>query len=292
MKKIRKRFKRVEEDCADLTRTDLRRKYQSEYNSWKNRKSELKNHGSEIHPDFADFADFLKYMGPKPDPSYTLDRIDNDDPEYAPGKVRWASKTTQTRNRSNTVKMLDGDREVSAAEIAEETGVPISTIRRRIENGWPYRDVVSGRRPSSGSWHSPRNARAREVVVQEERWPWLGPKSALEWEGYYNEDMPDCSRFEYFENGVKDYLADAEFAIADEAPLLKAKLEGRLSDEKIVWRLDYRTSDVPLSQITEKRMARLIKERDAHQAVLEKLETYRRRRGEFHHVPDWPDDWD
>ena len=39
-------------------------------------------------------------------------------------------------------------------------------------------------------------------------------------------------------------------------------------------------------------MAQLIKERDAHQAVLEKLETYRRRRGEFHYVPDWPDDWD
>ena len=253
MKKIRKRFKRVEEDCADLTRTDLRHKYQSEYNSWKNRKSELKNRGSEIHPDFADFADFLKYMGPKPDPSYTLDRIDNDDPEYAPGKVRWASETTQTRNRSNTVKMLDGNREVSAAEIAEETGVPISTIRRRIENGWPYRDVVSGRRPSSGSWHSPRNARARQIVVQEELWPWLTSKFALAWESDYQRDKPYCSRFEYFENSVKDYLANAEFAIADEAPLLKAKLEGRLSDEKIVWRLDYRTSDVPLSQITEKR---------------------------------------
>jgi len=43
-------------------------------------------------------AAFAEYMGVKPDPTYTIDRIDVYG-NYEPGNVRWASRDVQSRNR-------------------------------------------------------------------------------------------------------------------------------------------------------------------------------------------------
>jgi hypothetical protein len=45
-----------------------------------------------------DFLAFLADVGPKPDPTFSIDRIDTNG-NYEPGNVRWADKATQVRNR-------------------------------------------------------------------------------------------------------------------------------------------------------------------------------------------------
>lgn len=44
-----------------------------------------------------DFEAFYQSVGPKPSADYTLDRIDNNG-NYEPDNVRWASKSWQTKN--------------------------------------------------------------------------------------------------------------------------------------------------------------------------------------------------
>ena len=53
-------------------------------------------------PNLRALAGFLWHMGCKPTPEHTLDRIDNNDREYAPGKCRWATPEEQANNRSTT----------------------------------------------------------------------------------------------------------------------------------------------------------------------------------------------
>jgi len=80
--------------------TELKKSFQREFSSWQNRKHWSKKHGVEWDKDLEGFAAFLIVVGPIPHEGWTLDRIDPLG-GYVPDNLRWASKTTQSRNRTS-----------------------------------------------------------------------------------------------------------------------------------------------------------------------------------------------
>ncbi|WP_332719852.1 hypothetical protein [Pelagibacterium mangrovi] len=142
-------------DIREMTRTQLREAYGSTYNSWRNMKERAKKGTATVHPEFQDFAHFLKNMGPKPTDRHTLDRINNDDPEYAPGKCRWLDKVGQANNRTTTIYLTVGDRTLPLTQWAEIVGLRPDTLRKRRGLGWTDQEIVygkSGARSSGGDF--------------------------------------------------------------------------------------------------------------------------------------------
>lgn len=87
------------------------RVYSVESTAWKGMRARCLNKNSPKYPIYGgrgitickrweSFMAFYEDMGPRPDPTYSLDRIDVNG-NYEPGNVRWASKTIQAQNRRN-----------------------------------------------------------------------------------------------------------------------------------------------------------------------------------------------
>ncbi len=89
------------------------------------------------------FANFLEDMGERPE-SFSLDRIDNDK-GYEPGNCRWASTTTQTRNRPTFNVMINVDgKDRCLAEVAEDCGLKYRTLHARIfDLGWDVKRAIT-----------------------------------------------------------------------------------------------------------------------------------------------------
>ncbi len=136
----------IEEDIKSLTPKELREKYQLSYSSWANMNKRAKK-GAIISQPFQDFSSFLKILGSRKNKNYTLDRLDNTDPEYAEGKVRWVDKHVQNSNKSNNIYLTHDDgRKFTIAQWAELTGQKPTTLYKRKSNGWNAMEVITGKR--------------------------------------------------------------------------------------------------------------------------------------------------
>jgi hypothetical protein len=85
------------------------RKRTAEYKSWEAMRSRCNSPGSHNYGQYGgrgikvvtrwdSFANFFADMGPKPTPSHSIDRLNNDG-NYEPGNCRWATRSEQNKNR-------------------------------------------------------------------------------------------------------------------------------------------------------------------------------------------------
>ena len=59
--------------------------------------------GVTVCPQWKDFAVFYADVGPRPSPTHSIDRYPNNDGNYEPGNVRWATPKQQVENRRNVL---------------------------------------------------------------------------------------------------------------------------------------------------------------------------------------------
>ena len=120
------------------------------YGKWKDMKRRCHNPEHRNYPDYGgrgiavcaewrdDFKAFYDHVTALPGygkPGMSLDRIDNDG-NYEPGNVRWATEKQQKRNTRYTV-MLEFDGKIQCmADWADELGMKRVTLEQRIRSGW------------------------------------------------------------------------------------------------------------------------------------------------------------
>lgn len=124
-----------------------------EYGIWKGMRSRCYNRshqdyrlyggrGIKVCERWSDFANFLSDVGRCPNPSLSIERIDNDG-DYEPGNVRWATAKDQARNRRTNRRLEFRGRSLTLIEWAEVSGVPYDTVRARADRGWSAEDILT-----------------------------------------------------------------------------------------------------------------------------------------------------
>jgi len=126
-----------------------------EYKIWKGmikrcenqRCKEYKDYGGrgiKVHPLWrADFKAFYAYVGPRPSDKHSIDRYPDNNGNYEPGNVRWATKNQQLNNRRVTKLLTLNGETASVSDWSQKLGISSDTIKWRIKHGWTTEQALT-----------------------------------------------------------------------------------------------------------------------------------------------------
>lgn len=124
------------------------------YTSWRLMKQRCLDKNNPLYPDYggrgirihrpwiSSFEQFLADVGPRPGPGYTLERKENDG-NYEPGNVVWATRKQQARNRRSSRRLTANGVTLTLVEWCEKLGCNRSSITRRLARGMSEQDALT-----------------------------------------------------------------------------------------------------------------------------------------------------
>ena len=99
--------------------------------------------GITYDPAWDSFDTFLADMGPRPNSTDTLDRIDVNG-NYCKENCRWASKKIQANNKTNNNFITYKDKTLTLTQWADELRIYKETLRERIySRGWTIEQALT-----------------------------------------------------------------------------------------------------------------------------------------------------
>lgn len=145
-----------------------------EHNVWNAMKYRCNNPRTKAYPNYGgrgitvcdrwmeSFANFMEDMGPRPSPTHTIERIDNDG-NYEPSNCKWIPKGEQTANRRIVRVVTYNGSKIRLYDLAKLHGIHVNTLRQRIVvMGMSAEDAVSV--PISSMRGGPRKVTASDVL--------------------------------------------------------------------------------------------------------------------------------
>lgn len=88
------------------------------------------------------FELFLAHVGRKPSQKHTLDRINNNG-DYEPGNVRWATMKEQMRNTRRTRLITFRGETLCLLDMSKKYGLVRRTVDTRLKRGWSVEDALT-----------------------------------------------------------------------------------------------------------------------------------------------------
>lgn len=88
------------------------------------------------------FECFVVDVGRRPSKGCSLDRYPDNDGDYRPGNVRWATAKQQAHNRSSTMQVTVAGTTKPLAEWCALRGIPYHRVYQRLKAGWSPEDAL------------------------------------------------------------------------------------------------------------------------------------------------------